>query len=104
MLKQGVIAVTLAASATTFAAERWIDVRIPEQYQREHVQGAVNIPLSEIQAGSFTPFAKDDTLYLYCNSGRQATLAQDTLQKMGYAHVFNMGGIAQLDKPVVKSE
>ncbi|KAF0787077.1 hypothetical protein L243_07805 [Salmonella enterica subsp. enterica serovar Worthington str. BCH-3008] len=26
-------------------AEYWIDVRIPEQYQREHIQGAINIPL-----------------------------------------------------------
>jgi hypothetical protein len=40
---------------------------------------------------------------LYCNSGRQATLAQEALQQMGYQHVINMGGIAGLNKPVVTS-
>jgi phage shock protein E len=38
MLKQTVIAAALAASTPTFAAEHWIDVRIPEQYQHEHIQ------------------------------------------------------------------
>ncbi|XWJ89982.1 thiosulfate sulfurtransferase PspE [Phytobacter ursingii] len=104
MLKQTVIAAALAASTPTIAAEHWIDVRIPEQYQREHIQGALNIPLSDIQAGTFSPLAKEDTLYLYCNSGRQATLAQDALQQMGYQHVINMGGIAGLNKPVVTSK
>ncbi len=33
-----------------YAAEYWIDVRIPEQYQREHIQGAINIPLKEIKS------------------------------------------------------
>lgn len=32
-----------------FAAEHWIDVRVPEQYQQEHVQGAINIPLKEVK-------------------------------------------------------
>ncbi|MDI8106826.1 phosphomethylpyrimidine synthase ThiC, partial [Salmonella enterica subsp. enterica serovar Anatum] len=31
-------------------SEYWIDVRIPEQYQREHIQGAINIPLKEIKS------------------------------------------------------
>ena len=104
MLKQKVIAAALAASTPTFAAEHWIDVRIPEQYQHEHIQGALNIPLSDIQAGTFSPLAKEDTLYLYCNSGRQATLAQEALQQMGYQHGINMGGIAGLNKPVVTSK
>lgn len=104
MLKETVIAAALVASTPAFAAEHWIDVRIPEQFQREHVQGALNIPLSNIQAGTFAPLAKEDTLYLYCNSGRQATLAQDALQKLGYQHVVNMGGIAGLNKPVVTAE
>lgn len=38
MLKQTVIAAALVASTPTFAAEHWIDVRIPEQYQHEHIR------------------------------------------------------------------
>ncbi|MEN0578821.1 thiosulfate sulfurtransferase PspE [Phytobacter palmae] len=100
MLKQ----TRIATSTPAITAQKWIDVRIPEQYQCEHIQGALNIPLRDIQAGTFPPLAKEDILYLYCNSGRQATLAQDALQQMGYQNVINMGGIAGLKKPVVTSE
>ena len=40
-----IFVVTLVFSLPVFAAEHWIDVRVPEQYQQEHVQGAINIPL-----------------------------------------------------------
>jgi phage shock protein E len=64
MLKQTVIAAALAASTPTFAAEHWIDVRIPEQYQREHIQGALNIPLSDIQAGPFATGKRGHPLFV----------------------------------------
>ena len=44
MFKKGLLALTLVFSLPVFAAEHWIDVRVPEQYQQEHVQGAINIP------------------------------------------------------------
>ena len=50
MFKKGLLAPTLVFSLPVFAAEHWIDVRVPEQYQRkEHVQGAINIPLKEVK-------------------------------------------------------
>lgn len=45
MFKKGLLALALVFSLPVFAAEHWIDVRVPEQYQQEHVQGAINIPL-----------------------------------------------------------
>lgn len=39
MFKKGLLALTLVFSLPVFAAEHWIDVRVPEQYQQEHVQG-----------------------------------------------------------------
>lgn len=45
MLKKGVFALAFFIAMPLYAAEYWIDVRIPEQYQREHIQGAINIPL-----------------------------------------------------------
>lgn len=44
MFKKGLLALALVFSLPVFAAEHWIDVRVPEQYQQEHVQGAINIP------------------------------------------------------------
>ena len=49
MFKKGLLALTLVFSLPVFAAEHWIDVRVPEQYQQEHVQGAINIPLKEVK-------------------------------------------------------
>src|SRR5699024_1496670 len=50
MLKKGVLALALVIGMPVFAAEHWIDVRVPEQYQQQHIQGAVNIPLKEMKA------------------------------------------------------
>lgn len=71
MLRKGVFALALLIGMPVFAAEHWIDVRVPEQYQQEHVQGAVNIPLKDLKAhiASEVP-DKTDTVKLYCNSGR----------------------------------
>ena len=90
MFKKGLLALTLVFSLPVFAAEHWIDVRVPEQYQQEHVQGAINIPL------------KDDTVKVYCNAGRQSGQAKDILSEMGYTHVENAGGLKDIAMPKVK--
>ncbi|EFE24025.1 thiosulfate sulfurtransferase PspE [Edwardsiella tarda] len=89
----------LTASAPLWAAEYWIDVRVPEQYQQEHVKGAHNIPLSQMEQriASLTQ-DKNDTLHLYCNSGHQSGKAQQLLQEMGYQHAINEGGLKQVAK------
>ncbi len=74
MFKKGLLALTLVFSLPVFAAEHWIDVRVPEQYQQEHVQGgAINIPLKEVKEriASAVP-DKNDTVKVYCNAGRQS--------------------------------
>ncbi len=44
MFKKGLLALALVFSLPVFAAEHWIDVRVPEQYQQEHVQGPSIFP------------------------------------------------------------
>ena len=100
MLKKGVLALALVIGMPVFAAEHWIDVRVPEQYQQQHIQGAVNIPLKEINARIVTEVPdKNDTVNLYCNSGRQSGQAKDMLTEMGYTQVTNEGGINQISLP-----
>ncbi|EAO8907181.1 thiosulfate sulfurtransferase PspE [Salmonella enterica] len=103
MLKKGIFALALFIAMPLYAAEYWIDVRIPEQYQREHIQGAINIPLKEIKSHIETVAPdRNDTVKLYCNSGRQSGMAKQMLLDMGYTHAMNMGGISRLDMPKVK--
>lgn len=104
MVKQTLMAITFATSMQAMAAEQWIDVRIPEQYQQEHIKGAINVPLADIQAGNPGQLGQDDTLYLYCNSGRQSALAREKLQQLGYQHVIDKGGMNALNMPTTQSD
>lgn len=95
ILKQVVFAgAVFMTSTVVWAAEHWIDVRTPEQYQESHVQGAVNIPLKQLsqRIGEVTQ-DKNDTLYLYCNTGNQSGKAETLLQNMGYKNAINEGGL-----------
>ena len=93
MFKKGLLALTLVFSLPVFAAEHWIDVRVPEQYQQEHVQGAINIPLKEVKERIATAVPdKNDTVKVYCNAGRQSGQAKEILSEMGYTHVENAEG------------
>ena len=84
MFKKGLLALTLVFSLPVFAAEHWIDVRVPEQYQQEHVQGAINIPLKEVKERIATAVPdKNDTVKVYCNAGRQSGQAKEILSEMG---------------------
>lgn len=100
MFTRSLLALALVCSASAMAAEHWIDVRVPEQYQQEHIQGAINIPLKDIEARITTEVPdKNDSVKLYCNSGRQSGLAKQKLLDMGYTQVMNVGGISRLDMP-----
>ncbi len=68
-----------------------IDVREPEEYARAHVNEAINIPPSELMAGSdklkSTP--KDTELILYCVSGSRSNVTAHILQGQGFTNIVN---------------
>jgi len=72
----------------------WIDVRTDQEYSEGHVEQAVNIPYEEIgeRIESVTK-NKDQTIYVYCRSGRRSGIAKDTLNDLGYTDVVNLGGL-----------
>lgn len=89
-----VLLLTLLISSPLWAGEAyWIDVRSQGEYEAGHVEGAINIPHTEI-TGRIAGVTEDKTtpLYLYCRSGRRSSIATDALQQMGYSHVVNVGG------------
>lgn len=59
----------------------------------------MNIPLKQLAAriGEVTQ-DKNDTLYLYCNTGNQSGKAETLLQKMGYKNAINEGGLKDVEK------
>ena len=71
----------LMASTSLWAAEHWIDVRTPDQFQDTHVEGAVNIPLADLKTRIAAEVPdKNDTIHVYCNVGRQSGQAQQMLR------------------------
>ncbi|MDK1287111.1 rhodanese-like domain-containing protein [Pseudoalteromonas umbrosa] len=62
-----------------------IDVRTVEEYADGHIKGAINIPYDQIEAQSFLlNELKDQTLVVYCRSGRRAQIFETALFKRGF--------------------
>jgi phage shock protein E len=68
-----------------------IDVREPSEYARGHVDGAINIPPSEIMDGAsaLSEVPKDTELVLYCMSGARSNMSMHYLRKMGFTNMIN---------------
>ena len=68
-----------------------VDVRTPAEYRSGHIEGAVNIPLQEID-GRLDDFgSKEEPIVLYCRSGARSGKARSILQGAGYTKVHNLG-------------
>lgn len=104
-LKNNIIKiVTLVFALTLFptlamAADYIIDVRTLQEYATDHIPGHLNIVHSQIVEGvkalNITP---EDHIYLYCRSGRRASIALEELNKSGYKNVTNVGGLEDAKK------
>lgn len=72
-----------------------LDVRTPEEFASEHVEGAVNIPLGELAARSRELGRKERPVVVYCRSGRRSAEAARFLRSLGFAHVHDMGAMLE---------
>jgi phage shock protein E len=91
------LALWLAGAA--LARDVLIDVRTAQEFQSGHIQTAINLPhtvIGEEIAGA--QVSRDDHIIVYCKSGRRATLASETLKRLGYANVENYGGLEEASK------
>jgi len=95
-------------SSIADGAVQLVDVRTPEEYAEQHINGAINIDVYE---DSFIEqckarLDKDRPVAVYCRSGKRSANAAGQLRKAGFKRVLNLdGGItAWLDaaKPVAR--
>ena len=71
-----------------------LDTRTQEEYDDEHIPGAILIPYDEVTEkaeGVLTD--KDQLILVYCRSGRRSKLAAEALVKLGYTDIKEFGGI-----------
>ena len=70
-----------------------IDVRTPAEYQSEHVQGSVNIPLDRFAAALAT-LSKSDQVIFVCRTGKRASQAAAKASENGFQARVLKGGLA----------
>jgi rhodanese-related sulfurtransferase len=81
---------------------RVIDVREAHEYNRGHIKGAVNVPLSQLQQ-RLKDIPRDRAVYLYCQSGMRSKQAARLLVRQGYARLAHLrGGMMSWTGPVQK--
>ena len=63
-----------------------IDVRTVGEFQAGHIDGALNIPVDQIEQGvaGIKGIKPDSKILLYCRSGRRSGLAEPILEKSGF--------------------
>jgi phage shock protein E len=69
----------------------FIDVREPYEFQRDHVDGAINLPPADLMAGAsvLKDVDKDTELVLYCLSGARSNASMHYLKQLGFTNLIN---------------
>lgn len=81
-----------------------IDVREPDEFQGGYIQGAVNIPLGQLES-RLKEIPQEKTVVVYCRSGKRSAEAAKLLVKSGYTKIVNLeGGIINWTYQVVKQQ
>lgn len=68
-----------------------VDVRKKSEYDAEHVIGAMNIPLNQINA-HLAEFPKDKSFVLYCGGGYRSMIAAAILKQRGWENFVDVEG------------
>ena len=65
-----------------------IDVRTPEEYRKEHIDGAINIPVNEIDNIKNEIIDQDKVILVYCSTGKRSKIVKQILMQNGYRNVY----------------
>jgi glyoxylase-like metal-dependent hydrolase (beta-lactamase superfamily II)/rhodanese-related sulfurtransferase len=81
------------------------DVRKKSEYDSEHIVGAINVPLNEINQ-HLSQFPKDKLFVLHCAGGYRSMIAASILKQRGWEEVVDVeGGFEELKNTAIeKSE
>ena len=64
-----------------------IDVRTPEEYRENHIEGAVNIPVYEIDNIKNEIIDPNKVILVYCKTGKRSKIVKQILIQNGYKNV-----------------
>ena len=69
-----------------------LDVRERPEYERSHLEGALNLPLQELDE-NLAMIPADRPVVVYCAYGGQSLLASRKLDQLGYEVINASGGL-----------
>lgn len=70
-----------------------VDVRSQNEYAKETLKGALNLPLEELEQHIET--FRSDKCLLFCNSGTRSHIATEKLKEHGIDDVYNLGDLSR---------
>ena len=73
-----------------------VDVREVEEFESLHLEGARNLPLSQL-ADTYEQLDKDQLYYVICKSGMRSARACQFLAEQGYEVINVQGGMDALE-------
>lgn len=74
---------------------RLVDVRTPAEFAAGHIDGAVNIPVQQLDARLHELQPKDRPLVVYCRSGHRSGNAARLLKSAGFPAVHDLGPMSR---------
>jgi len=83
-----------------------LDVRTQEEFSQGHIEGAINIPVQEIEKmiGELRKYKKYEII-VYCRSGNRSRRASEILVRYGFKNVYNLkGGFIEWSKTIMEGE
>lgn len=92
---------SLLLAIQVFAKEVVLDVRTPEEYKADHVEGALNIDIKNPDfKNQVSKLDKADSYKVYCKSGARSDKAISTMREMGFKNLKNLGGLEDAKKQI----
>lgn len=70
-----------------------LDVRSPQEFAGEHVEGALNIPVHDLPRRISELGPPNRAVVVYCHSGARSASAAGFLRQAGFHHVHDMGAM-----------
>lgn len=80
-----------------------LDVREKDEFDEGHIEGAILIPYESIEERAEEELPdKQQTVLVYCRSGRRSAIAAESLANLGYEDVRDFGGIIDWPYEVIR--
>lgn len=74
-----------------------LDVRTEAEWNKEHAVGAVHIPVDNVASNFKSKLNPELPVYIYCGSGKRASVAKTILETSGF-DAINIGGLIDWKK------